>query len=352
MRSIKVSSVFCLSGIFSCVVGCASSGAPPAETQPPAPSATPEASAAPASEPETAPTAEELKQKEEQDKLARDFAQLEQDHAAELARLTPEVRAQVKALVDASPADARKALSAALKGPHRRPTHAERDSQRHPLETLQFFGIQTHHKVLEYGPGGGWYTELLAPVLAKRGQLFVTMTNPEGPPSERATLYGKRTQLALDSLPEAYSKVERVVFEPSQPKLGIADGTLDAVLLIRGAHGMYNSGKLDTWLAEFHRTLKPKGTLGIVQQRAAPGADPAVSSKQGYLPEAQVIELVTNAGFSLVAKSEINANPKDTKDHPNGVWTLPPANNHDDADDAKYQAIGESDRMTLRFVKP
>ncbi len=214
-----------------------------------------------------------------------------------------------------------------------------------------FLGIRTTDKVLEFGPGEGWYTELLAPVLSKRGKLFVTLTDPNGSQQERSTLYGKRTQLALDSLPEAYGAVERVILSPASPALTIPNDTLDVVLLFRGAHGMFNAGTLETWLLEFNRALKPKGILGIEQHRAALGTDPAVTAKQGYLPEAFVIEQVEKAGFKLVKKSEVNANPRDTKDYANGVWALPPTLRGGDVEREKYSAIGESDRMTLEFRK-
>lgn len=334
-------------------IGCASTEAPP-PTQPvtPAPSAaaTPP-SPTPAEPVPAAPSPEEVAREQEQKQLADDFAKLEQTNAAELARLTPEIRAAAKKLTEKGAAGIKTAVKEALEGPHRRPGHQSRDAQRHPGETLSFLGVQPSHAVLEYGPGEGWYTELLAPALAKRGKLYVTLNDPAGPTSERATFYGKRTQLQLDSLPEAYGAVERVVVDPKQPTLSIADASLDVVLLFRGTHGMVNSGTLETWLSEFHRTLKPKGILGIEQHRAAAGADAAETSKSGYLPEAFVIDQVQKAGFKLAAKSEINANPKDTRDHANGVWSLPPTLAGGDTDRDKYVAIGESDRMTLKFIK-
>lgn len=338
-------------------IGCASAevAPPPAQPESPppssvAPSPTPVASES-APEAAPAPTPEQVAAAEAQKQLDADYAKLEQDNAAELTRLTPEVRAQVKKLVASGAGGIKTAINAALKGPQRRPGHADRDAQRHPVQTLEFLGVQPNHKVLEYGPGEGWYTELLAPALAKRGKLYVTLANPDGPKTERATFYGKRTQLQLDSLPEAYAAVERTVVDPKKPGLTIPDGTLDAVLLFRGAHGMVNSGSLATWFDEFHRVLKPKGTLGVEQHRAAAGSDPIESSKRGYLPEAFIIDQAEKAGFKLVAKSEVNANPKDTKDYPAGVWALPPTLGGDAADRAKYLAIGESDRMTLKFVK-
>lgn len=334
--------------------GCATAEAPPpAQPETPSSSAAQPTAAVAAGSTVTpaAPSPEEIAKAEEQKKLEQDFAKLEADHAAELARLTPELRAEVKKLTEKGAAGIKTAINTALKGPQRRPGHAERDAQRHPADTLSFIGLQPSHKVLEYGPGEGWYTELLAPALAKRGKLYVTLNDPTGPTTERATWYGKRTQLQLDSLPEAYSAVERVLVNPKQPALTIPDGTLDAVLLFRGAHGMVNNGVLDAWLAEFHRVLEPKGILGIEQHRAAAGADPIQSAKAGYLPEAYVIEQVLKAGFKLAAKSELNANPKDTKDHVNGVWSLPPTFAGGETDRAKYAAIGESDRMTLKFIK-
>jgi predicted methyltransferase len=344
--------------VLGLALGCGPSGsgsAPPAEPAAPsgtslAVASTPAAIPAPAPEP-PAPTPEELKLRAEREQLAAEFAALEQENSAELARLTPEVRAEVKTLVEKSGPGLRSALTAALKGPQRRPGHAERDGQRHPLETLTFLGVQPNHHVLEYGPGEGWYTELLAPVLSTRGKLFVTLTDPDGSQEQRMTLYGKRTQLALASLPEAYSNVERVVLSPPAATLAIADNTLDSVLLFRGAHGMVNAGTFEAWLTEFNRTIKPKGILGIEQHRAIAGSDPALTSKQGYLPEAFVIEQVEKAGFKLVKKSEINANPKDTKDYADGVWALPPSLRGGETDKAKYVAIGESDRMTLKFAK-
>jgi predicted methyltransferase len=211
-------------------------------------------------------------------------------------------------------------------------------------------GFKPNQTVLEYGPGEGWFTELLAPAVAKNGKLIVTSTDAAGARDQRATYYGVRTKLFLDGLPEAFGKVETVVIDSKVPKLP-QSGSVDLILLFRGAHGMYNNKVLDGWLAEFHRALKPKGILGVEQHRAAPGANPEQSSKQGYLPEAFLIESIEQAGFKLLAKSEINANPKDTKDYPDGVWALPPTLRGGDKDREKYLAIGESDRMTLKFVK-
>jgi predicted methyltransferase len=230
------------------------------------------------------------------------------------------------------------------------PGNADRDAQRHPLQTLEFFGFKPTMTVLEYGPGQGWYTELLAPALAKKGKLIVTTSDPAGPREERSTYYGERTKLFLERSPELYGKVETALVDGKKPDLTL-DGKVDLVLVIRGMHGMVNNDILPQWLAEFHDALKPGGVLGIVQHRGAADAELKASSKQGYLPEKWTIEQIEASGFKLAGKSELNANPKDTRDHPEGVWSLPPSLREGDKDREKYLAIGESDRMTLKFVK-
>jgi predicted methyltransferase len=312
-----------------------------AAVEPAASAALPSASAAPApSDAAKAPSEEERAQK------AR--AKADADHQAEVARWTPELHAAAQRLADASYPSLDVALKAALASPHRQPGNAARDKYRHPRETLEFFEVQTSSHVLEYGPGGGWYTELLAPVLAKRGKLFVTSDDPNGPPNEH-TVSGYRLKLLLDTSPELYGKVEPVIIDAKKPTLPL-DGTLDTVLVIRELHNMINDGSLDAWLAAFKHALKPHGVLGIEDHRAPVGADVTKTSKLGYVPEAWAIAKIEAAGFKLSGKSEVNANPKDTKDYPDGVWTLPPSYRLGDKDREKYAAIGESDRFTLRFV--
>ena len=308
--------------------------------------AAPVASAAP---PSGAPAAAGAAKPNDAERAQQGRAKADADHQTELSRWTPELHAAAKRLAETSYPTFDVALKAALASPHRRPGNAARDKYRHPRETLEFFGLQPTSIVLEYGPGAGWYTELLAPVFAKRGKLFVTSDDPNGSAGERSVA-GYRLKLLLETAPELFAQVEPIAIDAKNPKLPL-DGKLDAVLVIRELHNLVNDGSLDAWLAEFRRALKPKGILGVVDHRGLSDADPLKSSKLGYVPEAWAIERIEAAGFKLSEKSEINANPKDTKDYPDGVWTLPPSYRLGEKDREKYAAIGESDRFTLRFVK-
>jgi predicted methyltransferase len=324
---------------------------PAAEAEPaPAPVASaPPAPAAVAPTPPPDPAAEAAAKAAAE--LQAEFAAMEVEAQQESARFTPELRAKVKPLAEAKYGSAAAALKAILPGEHRTPGHAARDSQRHPKETLAFLGIKPTSTVLEYGPGEGWWTEILAPMLATSGKLIVTNGDPNGPRDVRSTLYAKRLQLFLDKAPELYGKVETArVLDSKNPDLGL-DGVVDVALVFRGAHGWHNNGTTAAWLAQIHKALKPNGVLGIEQHRAKPDAEVTAASKNGYLPEKLVIEQIEAAGFKLAGKSEINANPKDTADHPHGVWSLPPTLRGGDVDREKYTAIGESDRMTLKFKK-
>ena len=336
--------------ILSLVAGAAIAcgGSEPAP-QPPQPEAVapPVASSAPVA---AEPTPEEKKKAADLAKLEADRKKYQAEHDKEVARWTPELHTQAKGFADKDWPSAKAALTVLTKASYRQPGDAERDGQRHPIETLEFFGLKPTSTVFEYGPGGGWYTELLAPTLAKKGKLVINNGDPKGPATERSTFYAQRTLGLLETSPELYGKVQTVVVDGKAPKLGL-DGTLDLALVIRGLHGMVNSDTLGPWLAEIHTALKPKGTLAIEQHRAKEGSDPKESSKKGYLPEKWVIETIEAAGFKLAGKSEINANPKDTKDYPEGVWALPPTLERGDKDKAALQAIGESDRMTLKFTK-
>jgi len=308
---------------------------PPADTTPPPP-------------PE--PTPEEKKKAEALKKLQEDRAKWQDESKAETARWTPELHAAAKALASKAYPNLRAAVKAALAGSQRHPGNADRDSQRHPLETLAFFGLRPNMTVLEVGPGEGWYTEILAPTLAAKGKLIDTNNDPGGPDDSRGTFYGQRFKAFLDRAPELYGNVQTVIVDGKAPRLdGIA--SVDAVVVMREMHGWVGGNTLDAWLSEIRKVLKPGGVLGVEEHRANPDADPMVSSKKGYVPEKWLIDHIEAAGFKLAGKSEINANPKDTKDYPEGVWTLPPSLELGAKDREKYVAIGESDRMTLKFVK-
>ncbi len=331
-----------------------STASPTPTTASPSPAASPAqtaAATAPAEKKAPEPTAEEKKKADAARELAEDRAKMEADMKAESERWTPEIRAEAKKLAETKHASLKSALEAALKGKHRKPGNADRDKYRHPVETLTFFGMTPKMTVVEWGPGEGWYTELLAPTLAAQGKLIVTTSDPNGPPDQRSTFYGERLKRFLDHSPELYGKVDRIVADGRNPKLGI-DGKADLVLVNRAMHGMHRDKLLPGFLAEVYKALKPGGVLGVEQHRAKPDANPDEVAKQGYLPEAFVVKTVEAAGFKLAGSSEVNANPKDTKDYPEGVWALPPTLRNKDKDRQKYIDIGESDRMTLKFVKP
>lgn len=244
-------------------------------------------------------------------------------------------------------------VAAASVGDHRSKANIARNEYRHPVETLAFFGIGDGMTVLEIWPGGGWYTEVLAPALRDNGKLYIANWDPNvpGQPQYRYDL-PKQMAATFAANPGVYDQVGEVYWSPPESNsLGEA-GSYDAVLTFRNVHGWVNSGEAQDVFNEFARVLKPGGVLGVVQHRAAEGTDPQATAKSGYVSEAWVKTLAANAGLEFEASSEVNANPKDTRDHPEGVWTLPPGLALGDTDRAKYEAIGESDRMTLRFRKP
>lgn len=257
----------------------------------------------------------------------------------------------VQTFADSTPINDR--IAESMGGSHRSAEDQARDQYRHPAGTLEFFGIQDGMTVLEIWPGGGWYTKILAPVMRGNGKLIEATWDPEveGQPSYRYSL-PKQMAAMFEANPGVYGEVETVYYSPPESgSLGEAD-SVDMILTFRNVHGWVSSGLAQTIFDEFARVLKPGGTLGVVQHRAAPGTDPVVTAKSGYVSEQAVIDIAKKAGLLLSGSSEINANPKDTKDYENGVWTLPPGFQLGDTDREKYAAIGESDRMTLRFEKP
>jgi predicted methyltransferase len=348
MKSAFLGPVLLLSLVAAC--GGDPPPAPVAPTPPPPVPAPVVAESKPVEPPKPEPTAEEKKKAEAMEALQRDRAKMEADHKAEMARWTPELHAEAKTLADKTFPTGKDAIKAAMAAKFRKPSDVGRDKHRHPVETLELMGFKPGMTVLEFGPGEGWYTELLAPALAKKGKLIVTNTDPNGPPEERSTFYGQRFKMFLDTSPEAFGKVETVAIDGKAPKLP-QEGTADMVLLFRELHGMVQNNRMSDWLGEIHKALKPNGVLAVEQHRAKPDANAEESAKKGYLPEKWVIEKIEAAGFKLAGKSEINANAKDTKDYADGVWTLPPSYRLGDKDREKYTAIGESDRMTLKFTK-
>lgn len=253
------------------------------------------------------------------------------------------------------PAAARQAdpLLVVLQGSWRDPANTARDAYRHPRETLHFFGLEPNQTVVEITPGGGWYAEILAPYLRDSGTYVAAIVDPMSQPAggDRDYQQKGKDRLAAKFAAGAaqYDKAVVVGYDPKAPVFG-APGSADRVLTFRNVHNWRSDGVAEAMFKGFFDVLKPGGVLGVVEHRAT--ADVAADDKSGYVGEAQVIALAEGAGFQLQEKSEVNANPQDSKDHPNGVWTLPPSNRHDPEDAQRYKAIGESDRMTLRFVKP
>jgi predicted methyltransferase len=236
-----------------------------------------------------------------------------------------------------------------------------RDRYRHPIESLEFWGLQPGMTILEVQPGGGWWTEILAPYAhATGGKYCATAADLDNPELSEGARQARADFAARFDKPDVYGSVTLVNFGPKSAPLP-AD-TFDFVLTARSVHGWMGNGMADKVFKDLYGALKPGGILAVEQHRAKPGEqDPKAAS--GYVTEAHVIQLVQNAGFELVDRSEVNANPADTADHPFGVWTLPPTSRtrpYSEGPDAKdpnfdrskYDAIGESDRMTLKFRKP
>lgn len=242
-------------------------------------------------------------------------------------------------------------LDRALSGDHRSADNRARDQYRNPKETLLFFELEPDMTVVEITPGGGWYTEILAPVLKGRGRLIVASFGSDHPVEYLANIHDRYIE-KLDADPGTYGEVRRIVFQAPGYLQELEDESADMVLTFRNTHNWIKFGTAEDIYRDMYRVLKPCGTLGVVQHRAEANADPMTAAKQGYVPEPYLIDMIESIGFRLVDRSEINANPHDTKDHPEGVWTLPPTYRMGDQDREKYAAIGESDRMTLRFAKP
>ena len=246
----------------------------------------------------------------------------------------------------------RSQLMAAIAAPTRTPANVARDRYRHPYETLSFFGVQPDDTVVEIWPGGGWYTEILAPyVLGGGGTYYAAGMTP-------AQLGGVRR--LMEANPALYGGVRTATFPSFDASdVRVPDGSADVVLTFRNVHnwrmGSQRPGSADysaEAFAQMFRMLRPGGTLGVVDHRLPESASDERERTSGYIKVSTVRRLAEAAGFELVASSEVNANPADTADWPNGVWTLPPSLRLGEQDRARYLAIGESDRMTLRFRRP
>ena len=257
------------------------------------------------------------------------------------------------ALTGLTPAQADEALAAVVAGAQRTPANAARDVWRHPRETLEFFGLQPAMTVIELSPGGGWYTEILAPYLRDKGRLTLAADDPE---SGYAYYRRSAERLAkkLQAQPALYDRVQVLPFEvPGKTALAAA-GSVDMVLTFRNVHNWAAEGE-PAVLAVFksvYAALKPGAVFGVVDHRLPPDQVQDAKASSGYLHVAYVTRLAQSVGFRPVASSEVNANPKDSANHPKGVWALPPSYANKDTDRARFEAIGESDRFTLKFVKP
>lgn len=264
---------------------------------------------------------------------------------------TPTTKTAVNAAKTVAAKTPEQQLDAAISNPARAAKERARDVYRNPKKTLQFFEVKPSSHVLELWPGRGWYTKILVPYVGQSGKYYATdSTMPTTPEKykKRAEDYNKM----LMAMPQAANlKIVKVDTTPEKLSFGM-DGKLDVILTFRNVHNWAKGGYDAAMYKAAFAALKPGGIFGVVEHRAKDGTTREQSIASGYMDQKQVIDAVKAAGFELVATSEINANAKDTKDHPKGVWTLPPALRLGETDQAKYKAIGESDRMTLKFRKP
>lgn len=239
-------------------------------------------------------------------------------------------------------------LTQALAGEHRSDKNKARDMYRHPGKTLAFFGFNPKMTVVEIAPGGGWYTEILAPALKGSGKLY----GAHYPDTGEDNYYSnsrKRLEKKLAGS-SVFSEVELTNFVPKKASVLAPAGSADLVLTFRNLHNWGHEG-VEQLFKDAAKALKTGGVLGVVEHRMPADMEWEKNKRSGYFPQADVVKLANEAGFKLAGSSEVNANPKDSANHPKGVWTLPPVLRLGEQDKEKYLAIGESDRMTLKFVK-
>ena len=241
------------------------------------------------------------------------------------------------------------ALDAAIKDPRRSDANRARDADRHPKATLEFCGLKAGRTVVEISPSGGWYTEIIGPAMKGKGTYYAAHNNPAASANAAKSVENFKAKLASDA---GYSEVKVTAFGKGLYDQIAPAGSADLVLTFRNVHNWWMADFAPDAFKAFYAALKPGGTLCLEEHRLPEARADADMKTSGYMKVSTVKQLAADAGFKFAGSSEINANPKDTKDYPKGVWTLPPNYREGDADRAKYAAIGESDRMTLRFVKP
>jgi predicted methyltransferase len=240
--------------------------------------------------------------------------------------------------------------TAALSGDHRSEKNTQRDAFRHPQATLEFFGLEADMTVIELSPSGGWYTEVLAPLLAAEGNYYAAHNAPNGSAYSRRSLGGYLQKLGKDN--DRYGKVMVTTLAPPEFVAIAPAGSADMVLAFRNVHSWMGENTIAAVFSAAFDGLKPGGVFGVVQHRAKDGRDVETMKKTAYVSEGFVIAAARSVGFELAGRSEVNANPKDPADHAQGVWELPPSLGGEEKERAAKRAIGESDRMTLKFVKP
>ena len=240
-------------------------------------------------------------------------------------------------------------LSQLLAAPYRTQANVVRDGHRQPVETLTFFGVKDNSTVVEILPGSrGYYLEILAPFLKAKGLYIAANRDENAAPQYLADHQKFLARLKED--PEVFAKVQVTKFNADRHEIAPA-GSADFVLTFRNLHNWIERGEVEAALRAFHKALKPGGVLGVVDHRGRTELSQEAQMKSGYVREDYAIAMIEKAGFRLTGRSEVNANPKDTKDYPVGVWALPPTYRMKDQDRARFAAIGESDRFTLKFVK-